>query len=389
MNKYQFQYKAAARSTVPAIFAAEVVETAAESRPRVLMVGMHLSRTRGGITTLTKDILNSSLNEEYDFTYLASQAEDFGKIRKVLLALGAGIRLVGLCLSRNPALVYVHVGSNASLYRESVYIVLAKLLRRKALAHFHAGDVEDYYPKQTAVGRKFIQWAIGISDTVIAVSGESERKLRDLVPSTRVAMIPNAIDTSAFESSHERTPDNDRPVRLLFVGATGKLKGENDLIAALTIAKKANLNVKASLLGYGAERLVARCDRLGISGLIEHLGPVPMDERIAFYKQADIFILPTYAEAMPISIIEAMAAGLAIISTPVGGIAELIDDGIEGFLIQPGDVRALAEKIAFLTENSDSRLAMGKRARKRARREMNFKAYIKRLREEMITIRSI
>ena len=81
------------------------------------MIGMHLTKTRGGITTLASDILQSRLKDEYQLDYIESQAEDLGKAGKLLLAISAFWKFLALSL-RGTDVVYVHVGSNASLYRE-------------------------------------------------------------------------------------------------------------------------------------------------------------------------------------------------------------------------------------------------------------------------------
>src|SRR5437667_12536943 len=99
------------------------------------------------------------------------------------------------------------------------------------------------------------------------------------------------------------------------------------------------------MLGYGSETVLELCEETGVLRLLDYLGPVPMNRRAVFFKQADFFVLPTYAEGMPVSVIEAMAAGLPVITTPVGGTPELITEGVEGWMVEPGDVGALAEKI--------------------------------------------
>ncbi len=389
MSEYQFQVSAPESKVVPVTLRGRSRDrVVSKQRPRVLMVGMHLTKTRGGITTLTTDILDSTLNQDYEFIYIASQAEDFGKFSKILLASRAVCKFVWTCLFRSPRLIYVHIGSNASLYRESAFIILGRIMRRPVISHFHAGDIDNYFPRQPAIGKKFILFAIGLSHSVIAVSRESARQLGHLDNKLRISIIPNAIDLAGFQNN-KRVPyksgKND-PVRLLFVGAVGKLKGENDLIRALAILRDQGSNVRASFLGYGAESLADNCAKYGVMELIEHLGPVAMRERIAFYERADIFVLPTHAEAMPISVIEAMAAGLPIISTAVGGIPEILDHGEEGLLFPAGNVKALAETIAVLVKNKQMRLKMGRNARKRARKQMNFSMYIERLRGEFIRL---
>ena len=105
-----------------------------------------------------------------------------------------------------------------------------------------------------------------------------------------------------------------------------------------------------------------------------------MTERIGFFQKANIFVLPTYAEAMPMSVIEAMAAGLPVISTTVGGIPELIENGVDGLLYAPGDVNALAEKISFLLDNKNIRIEIGGKARVKANEQMDFGQYADKLR---------
>ena len=378
MPKFHSQFRVTEREIVPKLLSEPLRDCgAAERKPRVLMVGMHLTKTRGGITTLIAEILNSRLKNDFEFVYIESQAEDFGGLGKALLALLAIWRFIFNCLSQRYDLIYVHLGSNASLYRESIFIVLAKLFGKKVISHFHAGDIDNYYPFQSKIGQKFIRWAVSLSDSLIAVSEESARQLREITGSANITVITNAIDTTVFDSGERSATDE--AVKILFVGAVGKLKGEKDLIKALAVLHKDQPNIKVSFLGYGAENLKDYCDELGVAEYIEFLGAVPMSERIFFFQQADIFVLPTYAEAMPMSVIEAMAAGLPVISTPVGGIPELIEDGVDGLLFPPGDENALAEKIAFLLENKKARLEIGKKAQKKACEQMDFKIYVNKL----------
>ncbi|HMS40965.1 MAG TPA: glycosyltransferase family 4 protein [Pyrinomonadaceae bacterium] len=377
MSKSHFQSNSV-ELKIPAILP-ETTQNAAAAKPRILMVGMHLTKTRGGITTLISEILKLPLKNHFEFIYVESQAEDFGRFRKAFLALTAIFSFLWKCLFARPKLVYVHLGSNASLYREAVFIFLAKLLRKRVIGHFHAGDVENYYPFQSKIGQKLIRSGLNLCDGLIAVSNESARQLREITPNAKISIIPNAIDVTDFDFKTEKKSENF--VRLLFVGAIGKLKGERDLIKALTILRDKNLNLKVSFLGYGAESLKSYCDELKITDFIEFLGAVSLKERLGFFEKADIFVLPTYAEAMPMSVIEAMAAGLPVISTNVGGIPELVEDGENGFLFECGDVSVLAEKILLLAEDKNLRQKFGKKAREKARKEFDFNQYTEKLRD--------
>lgn len=386
-SKYQSQFELAEQNIVaPIVSESKQVFASAKFKPRVLMVGMHLTKTRGGITTLIAEMLKSPLKDEFDFVYIESQAEDYGKFRKAFLALQAYSKFAFDCLRRRPEIVYVHLGSNASLYRESVFIFLGKFFGKRTIAHFHAGDIDNYYPFQSKFGQKFIERAVSSSNKIIAVSQTSAKQLRDISKSANIFVIPNAIDTSVFKDCERLPEDNqsDGATRLLFVGAIGKLKGERDFVQALAILRDSQPDLKVSLLGYGAESLKSYCEELKVAHFVEFLGAVSLEERVVFFQKADIFVLPTYAEAMPMSVIEAMAAGLPVISTTVGGIPELIEDGIDGLLFSPGDVDALAEKISYLLDNEDVRIEMGKKARQKARAEMDFRRYADELRVHLL-----
>lgn len=350
------------------------------------MVGTHLTKTRGGISTLISEILKSRLKDDFQITYVESQAEDHGKIRKAVLALTSVTRFLWHSMSGDPDVVYVHLGSNASLYRESIFIFLAKAIGKKVIANFHAGDIDLYFPRQPMIGQKYIRAAMEACDHMIAVSHGSAKQLAPLAAKTKIVVIPNAIDTSSFDRKFR---DEEGAVRVLFVGAMGKLKGERDLVDALVIVREDGANIKASFLGYGCEALAAYAEDKGVSDLIEHIGPVAMSERVSFYQNADIFVLPTYAEAMPMSVIEAMAAGLAIVTTKVGGIPELISDGEDGVLVECGDVNALADRISVLINNRKLRKELGRRAREKARAQFDMGGYVERLRRYINEVVSV
>jgi glycosyltransferase involved in cell wall biosynthesis len=166
----------------------------------------------------------------------------------------------------------------------------------------------------------------------------------------------------------------------------GKLKGERDLADALAMIAKTRDDFRVSFLGFGGEDFAQYCERAGIERFVEFLGPVPPFERVPYFERADIFCLPTHAEAMPMSVIEAMTAGLAIVSTTVGGIPELVDNDREGLLVAPGDISGLAAKLGDLLGNRERRLELGRAARKKAGRHSDFELYSKKLGETLASV---
>jgi glycosyltransferase involved in cell wall biosynthesis len=347
----------------------------------VLMVGMSLTKTRGGISTLISGILKSDLKNDFVIEYIESQAEDFKGFSKLILAVKAVFKFAVKVLTKNPKLIYVHIGSNASLYRESFFVVFAKVFGKKTVAHFHAGDVEEYLEKQSKIGRKLIAWAISLSDKLIAVSKNSAEKLRKIAPNNKIEIIVNAIDTKPFLFPANRFENRDDSVRILFIGAMGKLKGEKDLANAVKLIAEKHPNLRISFLGFGGENLRKYCAEIGIENLVEFIGAVSLEERLIFFEKADIFALPTFAEAMPLSVIEAMAAGLPVVSTKVGGIPELISENEQGFLVEPADYKEFSDKLSILISDKKLRLKMGEKAKRRVGKELDFQVFTNKLRK--------
>ncbi len=350
-------------------------------RPRVLMVGPHRTKTLGGISTLIDEILKSSLAAQFDFREIASHTDEYGKFGKFWLAARALLQFALALLRWQPEVVYIHVGGNASMYRKIPFITLARLVGCPVISHFHAGDFEPFFARQSRFGRWLIVRGIGQSTRLITVSKQLGQLLKDLLSEAKVAVVPNGVETKNFAAA-AKTRSADSFVRVLFAGTMGRLKGERDLIEALKRVPDVSSRVRLVMLGRCAETIEAFCRESGLWPIIDHFGSVPLSERAIFFKWADLFVLPTYAEGMPMVVLEAMAAGLPVISTPVGGIPELIEEGVEGLLVQPGDVGALADRITQLVEDKVERQRMGVRGQAKAR-EFDLSLILERLGGEL------
>lgn len=338
-------------------------EAEAATTQRVLMIGPHRTQTLGGISTMIDGLLRAAPAAGCTMRHIASQSDEAKGWRKFALAARALSQYMFAVLTWHPAVTMIHVGSNASLYRKAIFITVARWLRQRVITHFHAGDFDHYFERQSRRGQQFIVAGLRRSHKLIAVSQASAQRLRELLPDADIVMIPNGIATQDFAPLPRQ---RDAVVRLLFVGGMGKLKGERDLIRALQLVVDRVPQLRVSLLGHGAESLHSLIDECGVQAQIEHLGPVPHADRAQYFRRADIFVLPSYGEGMPMSVLEAMAAGLPVIATNVGGIPELITPAAEGFLLAPGNVPELAERIVQLVNDASLRTQMGQRARAKA-----------------------
>ncbi len=157
--------------------------------------------------------------------------------------------------------------------------------------------------------------------------------------------------------------DEDRAVgkNLLFVGRLAAVKGVAVLLEALATVRAAHPEVRLTLIGDGPERaaLQARAKALGVTDIVTFAGAKTQDEVAEALSRTDLFVLPSFAEGVPVVLMEAMASRIAVIATRIAGIPELVEDGVSGRLVPPGDTDGLANAINVLLSDADARTAMG------------------------------
>jgi glycosyltransferase involved in cell wall biosynthesis len=172
-----------------------------------------------------------------------------------------------------------------------------------------------------------------------------------------------------------------RPFRLLCVGRLVPTKGQHILIAALDRLVKGGRSVSLCFVGDGPDRVSLEREMKcrGLGGKVSFEGNVNQDRIGQFYREADAFVLASFAEGIPVVLMEAMAMEIPCVSTRVAGIPELIRDGIDGFLVMPSDDRALAEALGRLIDDEALRRRLGEAGRLRVIEKYDLDKNIERL----------
>jgi glycosyltransferase involved in cell wall biosynthesis len=217
-------------------------------------------------------------------------------------------------------------------------------------------------------------------DSIIGVSSQIERKYKAEGEVSRVTCIRNGIDlegksvqTDRWRTRKELGIDSGT----CLIGTVGRLtpvKGIAYLLQAARILLRQGVNVKVLVVGDGNIRLdlMTQTHDLGITQSVVFLGH--REDTDALLLALDIFVLPSLSEGIPMALLEAMAACRAVVASRVGGIPEIVDDGIEGFLVEPMDVNSLAERCRLLIESPDVAKKMGEQGRKRVERDFSATA---------------
>jgi colanic acid/amylovoran biosynthesis glycosyltransferase len=173
--------------------------------------------------------------------------------------------------------------------------------------------------------------------------------------------------------------------RLLFTGRIASAKGLPVLIEAMTKLTAIHPHVILTIIGDGPDRaaIEARVAQLNLGDNIQFVGYKSQAEVRTYLEHTDVFVLPSFAEGVPVVLMEAMAAGVPVVATRIAGIPELVEDGKSGYLVPPGDAQSLADRLAQLLADAELRSAMGKVGRSKVEQEFTIHDEVKRLKRVM------
>lgn len=330
---------------------------------RVLLVGKG-PPDRGGISAFLQRLLAGRLAEEHDLSLLnltrsgppAGGRVTASNVTRTL----ADARAVRRAAGRG-GIVHIHTAlvPLVTLIRAGILVRAARPRRNRVLLHVHSGLVELWLhgPFRTRVTRFLLRPC----DTVVACSEGSRAALAAVLPG-RVVLVDNGVDVEAFAPAPEA--HGGKP-RILYAGLLSPRKGVPELVRASRLLLDRGIDHELVLAGgtpdEGAED--ERAARAEDSPAASWIGPQPHEAMAGLYREADVFCLPSWWEAMPLSILEAMATGLPVVATAVGDVPRVVRPGETGLLVPPRDAAALADALAELLEDPDKRRAWGRAAR--------------------------
>jgi len=332
------------------------------------MVGTALEG-RGGVAAVVSVLREDGLFEREGVRYVSTHADGprWAKARRALAGLWHTARA---CLGQRPAIVHVHSSSRASFLRKSVVLLIARAAGCKTIFHLHGGEFREFATGESgALMRRWIRHTLEKSSLVIALSASWAQFLRGFAPKSTIAVVPNSVPLPQLPA-HACEPG-----RMLFLGRLEEAKGVFDLLDACALLAPRYPGLRLVLGGEGdVERVRRRAAGLGLAGQVELPGWIGPAERAAELARAAVFCLPSHAEGLPMAVLEAMAAGRAVVATRVGAIPELIEDGVNGLLVPPHDVSLLSAALASVLHDDALRGRLGARARETVERHYSTRA---------------
>jgi glycosyltransferase involved in cell wall biosynthesis len=223
-------------------------------------------------------------------------------------------------------------------------------------------------------------FALTHADSLRVISDATRHQLERWVPGRSMIQFPTWTDIEVFlkVDLSERGP---LAQEILYTGALIPRKGVHHLINAFAHVAKDFLQAGLIIVGHAEDKAYAaelkeQVKRLGLDGRVQFVGMMPQAELAARMRRACVFVLPSVSEGLGRVVVEAMATGTPVIGSDVGGIPDMVKDGVTGFLVPPGDERVLTSKIRWVLEYPDKAREMGHHARAFAERFFSTQGYV-------------
>ena len=270
-------------------------------------------------------------------------------------------------------------------------VTLGEELGLPVICSLRGSEINEY-PYESSLTFRLTRDTLTRARRILAVSGALARKAQECAGQhIPIGIIHNGCDTHAFSPSPRSRAEarsslgvGPSDILLLFAGTMVRTKGIFELAGAFSRLARQRRHLRLAMVGEGRERvgvenalrLAGVADRVSTHGLVVH------DRMAPFFNAADIFVLPTYAEGFPNVVKEAMACAVPVLTTSVGGIPEVIEDGANGLLVAPRDAAALEGALERLVDDAGLRRRLGDNGRRTVAQRFSWDSSAEALQEE-------
>lgn len=339
-------------------------------RKVIVMIGPS-GASQGGMASVVNSFRAAGLFDHWPIVYLHTHIEG-GKLAKLRVAIVAWLQFAALLARCRVALLHAHVPRRNAFWRKTLFILPARLARCPYIVHLHSGGFVHFYQHEIGpLRRRLVRFVFDHAARIVVLSSQWQEALEGITRNPRLVTVYNFVTAQAVNMRSEQ------PNTLLFLGRLNEEKGYFDLLHAVKLLRADFPDLLLYCGGVGDDAEIQRSLRdLNLEHHVRLLGWVEGEVKQRLFAQAAVFVLPSYVEGIPMGILEAMAQGVAIVATDTGGIPDMIDAGVEGLLVTPGDIPALTHSLAKLLRSNALRARMGEAGRQRVARQFSAVAVL-------------
>jgi glycosyltransferase involved in cell wall biosynthesis len=259
--------------------------------------------------------------------------------------------------------IHIHGAAYGSFYRKYFVFLAGKyLFGKKIIYHVHGSEFAKFYNESNSLSKRLVKNFVENADLLICLSNSwKDFFINSFKNIKRIEVLNNGINRPQITRQTIQARLDAPKITILFLGLIGDRKGVFDLLKAVVLHKEALKDKIEIIIGGNGEvdKLKSFILDNKLSDFVHFEGWISGDKKQELLKSSSVFILPTYNEGLPISILEAMSYNLPIISTPVGGIPEIVISGKNGILVDPGDVEGIYSAIKQFIDKPDLIESMG------------------------------
>lgn len=334
----------------------------------ILHIGPSVTGSRGGMATVIGQIQAAEkLGKTHSVRIWPSFIDGSVPVR-LLYSIGSFLKF--LPISGQYDLYHVHMSERGSIRRKNWYISVGRMLGKKIVLHMHGSEFAKLYNAYPPRRQRRIRKILSKADRMVVLSEEWRSFYCTIFPPEKIAVIHNAVELPAQQERDYSGPN------VLFLGRVGDRKGTFDLLQAFAELADAFPDTQLYIGGDGElDRARGFLKEHRLEGRVHLEGWIGKQEQESLYEKCDVFTLPSYNEGLPMAVLEAMAHGAAVVTSDVGGLPQLVQNGENGCIVKPGDIPALRDALASLLASADQRRRIGSAARRTIEANFGFHTF--------------
>ena len=343
---------------------------------RVLLIGENIYKSRSGVVTVLKQLLESkTLKNTIVYKTIYTTGDEFPILKKIIGWSEAYIKFLIYIPKTN--IVHVHHAIALNFWLTAVLVYATKLFGKKIILHNHAADFHLFYNECSSFKKRMIINVFSAAHINIILSTSWLTWYTSIAPKAKWVLLPNSIQ---LPDNVIKKNLNASEIILIYLARIEERKGFYTIMNIMPTLIKEYKYCKLYLAGQGDLKAVEKLiKKTNLSHNVTVLGHIDNQQKDELLRRGHLLLLPSYNEGLPMALLEAMSYGIVPITTPVGGIPDVVESGKTGILIAPGDEDALLEAIRSLLNNSNLYNHLSDKAKQIICNEYNLCNYTKKL----------